>query len=654
LFLLAWLVCAGVVCWAQAPAASGQAQAGDALQWRSGLSEISENWLEHEGDNLAWARPGFDDSGWTKVDDLKDMGPAKAGWRWFRKRVALEPNHRHVHLLIQGGDGTYELYVNGVRAEGAKLKSDFDVKRPTEQVFPLADGAGSYVFALRTHAPANYAAFQLPLFLSVTLGNPTAIDYERQALESQRLYSVLASVGINLVLCLAAFAAFALFAYQQTHREYLYLGLYLLLSGLSDGQVACGQAGVLPTSADFLYGDPLTFLFSIAQIEFTFAFAGRRVGRGWRTYEFLLLCPLILVALAWGGHFPYAAYEIVEACITLPVALMLPLLLFVWWRRGNREAALLILPSMLPAGTGILSTLGSVSIYSGWGRFDFLANQISVGSISIHSMDLGTLLFLLAIGVVMFFRFTRVSREQARAAAELEAAREIQQRLVPASLPPVPGWRLEAAYVPAQEVGGDFYQVLEQPDGSTLIVVGDVSGKGLKAAMTGTLAIGALRTLSSENLRPGELLERLNREMVRGQDGGFVTCLCARITAEDRMTVANAGHIPPYRNGEELSVPAGLPLGLDPDAEYGEAGFAVEAGETITLLSDGVVEARNAAGELFGFERTQTISRNSAQAIADAARRFGQEDDITVLTLQAVAGGRGAGRVSSVSVGHPA
>lgn len=613
---------------------SAPAEAAQPAPWRSGLTEINEGWLEHDGDNLQWAQGDLNEAGWQAVDDIEDMGGATAGWKWFRKRVDLPAGHPQVHLLIEGGAGTYELYVNGVRQDGAHLRSAFDVRRPVEKVFPLDENASQYVFALRTRAPQNYAAYHLPLFLSVTLGQPTAVDYERQALESERLYDLLPGLAINLMLCLAAFGAIALFFYQRTHREYLFLGLYLLLSGLSDGLVECGQTGVLPTSANFLYGDPLTFLFSIAQIEFTFAFAGRRVGRLWRIYEILLLCPLVLVALAWGGHIQYAAYELVEALITLPVAVGLPTLLFVWWRQGNREAALLILPSILPAGTGILATLGSVSVYTGWGAFDFLGNLLQLGPVRLSAIDVGTMLFLLAIGVVMFFRFTRVSREQARATAELEAAREIQQRLVPAVLPEVAGWRVEAAYLPAQEVGGDFYQVLEHADGSTLIALGDVSGKGLKAAMTGALAIGALRTLAAEGLRPAELLARLNRQMLEAQDGGFVTCVAARIASNGELTVANAGHLEPYRNGREVACEPGLPLGIHPDAEYAEFTIRLENADRVMFLSDGVVEARTPAGELLGFERTRELSTRAAAEVATKAQRFGQEDDITVLTLE--------------------
>jgi serine phosphatase RsbU (regulator of sigma subunit) len=203
----------------------------------------------------------------------------------------------------------------------------------------------------------------------------------------------------------------------------------------------------------------------------------------------------------------------------------------------------------------------------------------------------------------------------------------------------VAGYALEAAYLPANEVGGDFYQVLVQADGSTLIVVGDVSGKGLKAAMTGALAIGALRTLAAEGLGPAELLRRLNGQIAAAQDGGFITCICARLETglnRDGMTIANAGHLSPYRHGEEVEVDSGFPLGIVAGAAYGETVVTLAAGDRMTFLSDGVLEARAGDGELLGFARMAELSVGTADAIAEAARRFGQEDDITVLTLARV------------------
>ena len=125
----------------------------------------------------------------------------------------------------------------------------------------------------------------------------------------------------------------------------------------------------------------------------------------------------------------------------------------------------------------------------------------------------------------------------------------------------------------------------------------------------------------------------MNRQLVRAGQGGFVTLLCARLETEGTMKLANAGHLYPYRNGLERAVETGMPLGLEEVAEYGETTVHLEPGDSITFLSDGVLEARNADGELFGFERTLALSNRSPQEIAHAAQEFGQEDDITVLKL---------------------
>jgi phosphoserine phosphatase RsbU/P len=432
---------------------------------------------------------------------------------------------------------------------------------------------------------------------------------------------------------LAGIGVFFLHRAQPDHAEYLWLGLYLFLVGIADLLWYFQAAGYLPLACNVLLADPLLYPVSIAQIEFTFSFGGRRPGHLWRTYQALLLLAPTLAWLVWLGKIPSVVSMVTETALLIPVALLLPIMLLIWYGRGNREAGWLILPSLLPAATISLYDFGTLSIFFGWRRFEFLDNSIQFGPVPVQPNDLVNLLFLLAIATVIFFRFTRVSREQARAAAELGAAREIQQRLVPASLPEFPGFQLEAAYLPAQEVGGDFYQVLCQADGSALVVVGDVSGKGLKAAMTGALAIGALRTLAAENLSPAALLSRLNSQIHDTQDTGFITCLCASVGAEGAVTVANAGHLPPYRGGQEITVEPDLPLGIAAQIQYAETHFQLDPSDSLTLLSDGVVEAMNSDGQLFGFDRTREVSTQSAHAIAAAAQAFGQEDDITVLTL---------------------
>ena len=213
-------------------------------------------------------------------------------------------------------------------------------------------------------------------------------------------------------------------------------------------------------------------------------------------------------------------------------------------------------------------------------------------------------------------------------AAELAAARELQQLLLPyKSLSGV-----DAVYLPALEVGGDFWQALALGDGGQLIAVGDVSGKGLKAAMVVSLLTGALRNRQSDS--PAAVLRELNRVLEGGLHGGFVTAIVARFYTDGRVAIASAGHPAPYLDGAELDVQPGLPLGVDATTEYTELELRVRREQQITFVSDGIPEAANAAGELLGCERTREIRARTAAAIAEAALKWGQNDDITVVTVR--------------------
>jgi serine phosphatase RsbU (regulator of sigma subunit) len=239
----------------------------------------------------------------------------------------------------------------------------------------------------------------------------------------------------------------------------------------------------------------------------------------------------------------------------------------------------------------------------------------------------------LAVLAILVLRFTRTRRDGARLAAELEAARAVQQVLLPNETPSLPGFRIDSVYRPAGEVGGDFFQIVSAPAGGALAIIGDVSGKGMPAAMTVSLLVGTFRTLAHYTQSPGKILAAMNERMLGRNNGGFTTCLCVRVDADGAMTAANAGHLAPYLDGKELNLENGLPLGLSADADYAESNFTLAPGARLTMLTDGVIEAQSATGELYGFDRTAAISTQAAESIAQAAGQFGQEDDITVLTL---------------------
>jgi serine phosphatase RsbU (regulator of sigma subunit) len=237
--------------------------------------------------------------------------------------------------------------------------------------------------------------------------------------------------------------------------------------------------------------------------------------------------------------------------------------------------------------------------------------------------------YRLIIGLALIVMVIRQSvgdrNERQRLAAEVAAARAVQQVLFPDATT----GNIEAVYRPAAEVGGDFWQAIPAKDGAQILAIGDVSGKGLKAAMIVSLLTGALRNRHSD--RPAAILGELNRVAASMSGGGFVTAAVARVEGAS-VTIANAGHPQPWLNRCEVSLEPGLPLGIDAETTYTEREILLDG--QLVFVSDGVIEAANASGELFGFERVGEISAKSAPEIADAAQAWGQNDDITVVTVR--------------------
>ena len=231
------------------------------------------------------------------------------------------------------------------------------------------------------------------------------------------------------------------------------------------------------------------------------------------------------------------------------------------------------------------------------------------------------------------------SRRQSALEQEFKSARELQQLLIPETLPDVPGFTLTSAYRPDQEVGGDFFQIIPIEGGSTLVILGDVSGKGLKAAMAVSLIVGAIRVLADENPDPAQLLTQLNHSLHGRLQGGFATCVALRLDPSGRCAIASAGHPAPFLNAAELNLPGALPLGLMPAASYEETTLQLSQGDRLALYTDGMLEARNQSGELYGYARLEALfaTRPNAEQATKAAINFGQDDDITVLTLTRLA-----------------
>jgi len=241
--------------------------------------------------------------------------------------------------------------------------------------------------------------------------------------------------------------------------------------------------------------------------------------------------------------------------------------------------------------------------------------------------------------VTAVWRYEREQRlRQLRDAEEFRNAQELQRILIPSDQPALRGFAVTSAYRPAQEVGGDFFQIIPNPDDSAFVAIGDVSGKGLRAAMAVSLIVGALRTLAEVSTDPAQVLAGLNRRLNGRLGGGFATCLVALLQPDGRCVIANAGHLPPFLNAHQVDLTGALPLGLNPNERYENQEVVLAPGDRLTLYTEGLLEARDSKGELFGFERLAELVGNTAAAedAVAAGAQFGQEDDITVLTVTLV------------------
>jgi serine phosphatase RsbU (regulator of sigma subunit) len=251
-------------------------------------------------------------------------------------------------------------------------------------------------------------------------------------------------------------------------------------------------------------------------------------------------------------------------------------------------------------------------------------------------------------------RLKQEAHARERIEQELHVARRIQQASLPESVPALKGWEISPSYRPAREVGGDFYDFLQLENGRLGLVVGDATGKGVPAALVMSTTCGMLRAVTqASNYSPGEVLQRVNEALfARIPSNMFVTCFYGVLDpSTGSFAYANAGHDLPYvrRGGDADELMArGMPLGLMPGMGYEEKEIKLGAGDRALFYSDGLVEAHNPEGEMFGFPRLRALvaEHTEGEPLVDflmdelysfTGQRWEQEDDITLVTLHRIA-----------------
>jgi hypothetical protein len=626
----------------------------------TGSVPLDKDWRFHLGDDQGWADPAVDDSNWEPIRVDEPWGqqnhPSYTGFAWYRLRLQVDNSNsagtKSLAVLIPAVQDAYEIYWNGQKlgTYGTMPPEAKWLAFGHGTVYPLPTLSG--VLALRVwKAPlSSVDAAEIGGFPEAPLlGDKSLLVARTQLTATASDEQRLPNLFMSAITLLIGLLSFLLYLRDRKQGLYFWLALYLLASGIVQFQslsairdVSTFRTYQLMTQLEISARDISMWMILLSLFGMAEERQWRRVT-GWITAVYLAAQITDIVTIwFWekGGVLPW-----IDG-ITTGIYSITPLYVFViiafgLVRRKRLSLWPLIITVCLTALYNVLlNTSGQGVRFTHW---TLLANLSSLGfrsGVYLFNMVfiLSTLLFLALIFTIAREQFLERER-QARIELEVKSAREVQQILVPEEAPAIPGLSIASVYRPAEEVGGDFFQVIALPDGAALIALGDVSGKGLKAAMTVSLIVGTLRTQADYTRSPAEVLRGLNRRLLGRTDGGFVTCLVARIDPDGETTLANAGHLAPFRDREELPVAGSLPLGLTADAAYDELIFALHEGETLTLYTDGIVEARNKTGELYGFERLAALLRSdpSIEQMVEEARDFGQEDDITVFKVTRLA-----------------
>lgn len=615
------------------------------------IAPVSTNWRFSGGDDARWANSDFDDSKWKVLqpeNPWDDQGFAAVNnLSWFRFRLRMPESTPALALVMPGMTKSFQVFADGqlLAQVGGLPPEKPETAVRAQRIFTLPlnrarslPGLGSkeILVAIRVWQDPRLARI-IPNVMSGTVyaGSPRTVQAIFMLLKSHSLLARGNAYTQGIISLIVGASSLLLF-FLTRRSFYAWFALTMLLGTLDlPVRLLSEHYGWGFFFAIYMYA-ALDFLACVSYMLFVLAALGML---RWRLAAIMGMSVLIaefgpilfivgMVSQAWADGI-YVLF------CTLP-ELFLVVLLIRAWRADITYAKLLLFPYVL---TVIISTAGNLGHY----LLDLDVPHASVlltanvellsAPFAVSLSDVGETVATLGLLAVLVYQFARSSREEQRLKSALQTAHDIQQNLVPVDIPSLGGLHTEIVYLAAEEVGGDFCQVLPRRDESILVVIGDVSGKGLQAAMVGTLVVGALRSIANEEIGPAETLKRLNNVLLKTQNSGFTTCLCMIITASGRVTLSNAGHMSPYLDGVEMKIDSGLPLGLVSDMEYEQTSFILPVSARLTLMSDGVVEARSVTGELYGFERTSNISRQPARDIAAEANRFGQEDDITVITL---------------------
>jgi hypothetical protein len=647
------------------PAPGSSATANTLMQATlgDGTIELSGLWKFRTGDDRAWAGQDYDDSSWGTIDLTPPAGSAVAslgssgfipgwtaqgyaphsGYAWYRRRIDVQSSHGSLAIKMPDDvDDAYQLYVNGEKIGEFGKFGDTGVTAyaglPRAFRLPRTLRSGPITIAVRMWMDSATPFNSLDaggMHEPPVLGHAGVIETQVRLDWDATAHYVGSGFLEVLILSLAWLVAVSLLWMDRTEPAYLWLCFVCAATILSNGvTLVAAFTTWIPLVPSILLLDVLISPLRIGLWVLFWGYWFRIVRIGWihravwGLVLLLMIGTLLLRPPLYGQTIPLSVAVSLRP-VLLTVKLGFAVLLFAITFRGiqkQRTEGWLAFSAVFLVATSLYQReLRLLHVRTGFAVWGF---NLSLGTIS-------TIFSLFLITVMLLRRFLHAQRKREQWKAEIEQARQVQHVLIPEELPKIPGLAIESEYRPAREVGGDFFQIIPGQNGSVLVIVGDVTGKGLQAGMLVAVIVGSIRTAVEYNTDPLTLMRTLNDRLC-GRGRASATCLILRIGADGEVTLANAGHLPPYWNGAEMQVEGALPIGVMTEAEFSVLHFKLAPGDTLILMSDGVAEAQDHRKQLFGFERVEQMLRKpiSAATLATAAQEFGQEDDILVLRIQ--------------------
>jgi hypothetical protein len=628
-----------------------------------GTAELDGPWQFQLGDNPAYALPSFDDSRWESILPTAPWGaqghPSVTGFAWYRRHIDIHaapgapPNFT---ILLPDAEDAYELYWNG------KLIGH-DGRFPPHaswhySVFPHSfqiPSATSGVLAIRIwKSPLDIFSLAESggLYAPPILGDADTISLYENAVIWSDIRQDLFDYSLILLRLFIAALCVLLWTHARREQLFLWVGVFTvtpvalgILNNLFFIPFSYNVARFINQPVYALSNIALWFLLLwLLKLNDRPKLRRLTIAVAWFTMAagFADGC----LALFWGSATLWMQWADGILAALILTAELYPFLLITLglMRRNNTARNLVALTAFI---SQFLQTCGDASAlgrrFTHWSLYDKLIDyhQLQIQGVVFSPQKVSSLILFAAI---LYAVYRYVLEQQARRTVleqEMQSAAEIQKVLIPEKLPNVEGYAITSAYTPAQEVGGDFFQILAHPDGTAIIAVGDVSGKGLKAAMNVSMILGVIRAQAESTSSPAEIVTVLNNCLAGRMHGGFATGIIFRVDPDGAVTFSNAGHLPPFLNGQEFELLPSLPVGIAAQIEYGQQTVKLEVGDQLSFYTDGLLEARSASGELYGFERLHTLfaARPTAQQACAAAVAFGQDDDITVLTITRLAAG---------------